>query len=279
MSSAVAGLKAHQTAMDVVGNNIANVNTYGYKASTTMFRDVMYQTISSGNGGTAAKGGTNPSQIGYGANASAVEVNTSRAGMVATSNPTDCYIDGEGYFVVNTGDGKLSYTRVGDNLKIDGSGNLTDGAGNILYGISGEAEAGTSAIADPKAITCNVTNTTYKNISIGQDGKVTAEKTDTNGTATTTIGTIALAYFSNPAGLTSIGNSCYSAGENSGKAVYYAPGSGSTGSLTTGALEASGTDLATEFTNMIQFERGFQANTKIVSVNDEMLQTLVNMKN
>lgn len=271
MSSAVAGLKAHQTAMDVVGNNISNVNTYGFKPSTTMFRDIMYQTLSAGKAGVAGtEGGTNPSQVGYGAAASAVEVNISgQTGMVATNNPTDCFINGEGYFVVKNGSGYL-YTRVGDDLKLDHNGYLTDGAGNYICGIN----EGSSA-TEPEPIHYTGADP-ISSISIGEDGSITANQ---NGTPVT-IGQLRLAYFINPAGLTAVGNSYYSADSgNTGTATYEKPGGSATGQLVTGALEASGTDLANEFTNMIQFERGFQANTKIVTVNDEMLQTLVNMKN
>ena len=270
MSSAVAGLKAHQTAMDVVGNNIANVNTYGFRPSTTMFRDFMYQTLSAGTEGTAGTtGGTNPSQIGYGASVSAVEVNMSgQTGMISTNNPTDCYISGAGYFVVQNGSGYL-YTRVGDNLSFDHNGYLTDGAGNYICG-KNEGSAATA----PEAIHYTGSDP-ITSISIGEDGTITA---NVNGSPET-IGQLQLAYFINPSGLTAAGNSYYSADSgNTGAATYEAPGAGSTGSLVTGALEASGTDLANEFTNMIQYERGFQANTKIVTVNDEMLQTLVNMK-
>lgn len=271
MSSAVAGLKAHQTAMDVIGNNISNVNTYGFKPSTTMFRDIMYQTLSAGKAGTSGtSGGTNPSQIGYGASASAVEVSASgQTGMVATNNPTDCFINGEGYFVIKNGNGYL-YTRVGDDLRLDHNGYLTDGAGNYVCGLN----AGSTATS-PEPIHYSGTDP-IGSVSIGEDGTITA---NVKGSPQT-IGQLQLAYFINPSGLTAKGNSYYSAESgNTGTATYEAPGKTATGSLVTGALEASGTDLANEFTNMIQFERGFQANTKIVSVNDEMLQTLVNMKN
>ena len=301
MSSAIAGLRAHQTAMDVVGNNIANVNTYGFKASTTMFRDVMYQTLAAGSGGQAGvSGGTNPSQVGYGANASAVEVNMGRSGMAATNNDTDCYIDGEGYYVVANGpltSGKPSgyvYTRVGDNLRFDSNGYLVDGAGNYICGVNNGAAAtadsslGATATTDmatmpnpPIAIHYATKDSdgkavTLGSISIGKDGTITAEKDGSS----VVVGRIGIASFTNPAGLTAVGNSYYSAESgNTGTPVYGKPGDNSTGTIVTGALEASGTDLATEFSNMIQFERGFQANTKIVTVNDEMLQTLVNMKN
>jgi flagellar hook protein FlgE len=313
MSSAIAGLRAHQTAMDVVGNNIANVNTYGFKASTTMFRDVMYQTLAAGSGGQAGvSGGTNPSQVGYGANASAVEVNMGRAGMAATNNDTDCYIDGEGYYVVANGMAKDTdgnsvptgyvYTRVGDNLRFDSNGYLVDGAGNYICGVNNGdgATADLTKTGDDVKLDMTGTDTspfkpvpicypltqkdaddndvpvTLGSISIGKDGTITAEKDGSS----VVVGRIAVASFTNPAGLTAVGNSYYSAESgNTGTPVYGKPGDNSTGTLVTGALEASGTDLATEFSNMIQFERGFQANTKIVTVNDEMLQTLVNMKN
>lgn len=311
MSSAVAGLKAHQTAMDVIGNNIANVNTYAFKASSTMFRDVMYQTIAAGTAGTdGSVGGTNPSQVGYGSTASAVEVNTGRAGMTSTGDDRDCYIDGEGYYMVANGaltngvpDGGYLYTRLGDRFQFDSNGYLTDGAGHYICGINNGGGAAsdltktgtnvdvalkdTSGARTPCAIRYDPADKTAGNgtkaavtlgsISIGQDGIITAQD-DTGNTVT--VGRITLSYFSNPAGLTAQGNSMYSSESgNAGEAVVTGPASGSVGSITTGALESSNTDLANEFANMIQFERGFQANTKMITVSDEMLQTLVNMKN
>ncbi len=267
MSSAVAGLKAHQDAIDVVGNNIANVNTHSFKSGSVSFRDVMYQNLTSASEGdeNAGTAGVNPSQIGYGSAAASVGVDTTNGGKDQTGRPNDCYIDGEGYFVVRDGKNGEKFTRVG-TLSFDGDGYLTDGNGGYVLGYDDENSAG-----DP----IHFDDTDLKNVSIEPDGTITAIASDGDAEV---IGQICLASFPNASGLEDIGNSYYRQTGNSGSPQYFEPGSGSTGNLVTGSLENSNVDLATEFSNMILYERGYQANTKIISVADEMLQTLVNMK-
>lgn len=267
MFSAVAGLKAHQTGFDVIGNNVSNVNTYGFKASSTMYRDVYYQTLAGSSSGTKDTiAGANPSQVGYGATAASVDVNTSRSGMATTGSSKDCYINGEGYFVVKDGDSGFLYTRVG-RMSFDDAGNLVDGNKKIV------CAAPTSAGGDPVAI--NIGTDVYNNITIGADGKISGEKADKS---IVVLGTIAIANVPNPSGLTQEGGSYYKKVSNTGTIAYYAPGESGTGSLVTSALESSNVDLANEFSQMIVTERGFQANSKIITVSDEMLENLVNMK-
>ena len=274
MFSAVAGIKAHQTGFDVIGNNVSNVNTYGFKASSTLYRDVYYQTLAGSSSGTASTiAGANPSQVGYGATAASVDVDTSRSGMATTGSSKDCYINGEGYFVVKDGSDYL-YTRVG-RMSFDDAGNLVDGNKRIVCGISGDTDASTNAIATPAAIHYD-TKDTYTNITIGADGKISGLKASDNKIYT--LGTIAIANVPNPSGLTQEGGSYYKKVSNTGTITCYAPGVSGTGSLVTSALESSNVDLANEFSQMIVTERGFQANSKIITVSDEMLENLVNMK-
>ncbi|QAT50685.1 flagellar hook-basal body complex protein [Caproiciproducens sp. NJN-50] len=271
MSSGVAGLKAHQTALDVIGNNVANVNTYGFKSSRALFSDVLYQTLTDATAPntTNGTGGVNPSQVGYGSTASSVSVDTGRAGMSTTGYSGDCYINGEGYFVVRDGASGYKYTRVGA-LSFDSSGDLVDGNGNLVLG----AQDKTFASGDPDTITCG-TSKSYSSISIAADGTITG--IDSSSGDPVVIGGIALAHFVNPAGLEQEGGNYYKATKNSGDAAYAVPGGGATGKLVTGALESSNVDLANEFSNMITTERGYQANSKIITVADTMLETLVNM--
>lgn len=136
MYSGVSGMKAHQTRMDVIGNNIANVNTYGYKASRASFRDIYYQTVSGASAATANRGGTNPSQIGYGAQVGSIDVIHTRSSFQMTDNGMDAAIAGEGYFQVQDSDGNIYYTRAG-MLSFDAAGNLVDSNGNFVLGVSG----------------------------------------------------------------------------------------------------------------------------------------------
>ncbi len=145
MYAAIAGLKTHMSKMNVIGNNIANVNTAGYKSQRTVFKDAMYTMYRNGSDGTSTTGGRNPAQIGYGSQVSTIDLNMS-SGSYAPGNAMDCMIDGDGFFLVgdkdvaNVIDGKnptsfksLSLTRVGD-FAFDASGYLVDGNGSCVYG-------------------------------------------------------------------------------------------------------------------------------------------------
>lgn len=133
LTSGVAGLKSHQTKMDVIGNNIANVNTYGFKASRVSFKDAFYQTIQSSTDATNYAGGGNPSQIGYGSVLGSIDVLHTRGGYTSTGEAMDLFISGEGYFVARDGNGRERYTRTGI-LNFDGSGNLVDANKQFICG-------------------------------------------------------------------------------------------------------------------------------------------------
>ncbi|MEG0942139.1 MAG: flagellar hook-basal body complex protein [Angelakisella sp.] len=137
MYSGVAGMKAQQSAMDVIGNNIANVKTYGYKASRANFSDVYYQTLSSGSSATGNRGGTNPTQIGYGVQLSGIDVLHGQSSFSMTGRSMDLAIAGEGFLQVQDGDGNTFYTRAGQ-LLFDPAGNLVDSNGNFVLGVSGD---------------------------------------------------------------------------------------------------------------------------------------------
>ncbi len=272
--SGVSGLKSHQTKMDVIGNNISNVNTYAFKAQRATFRDIYYQTLSSPSEGSTTRGGTNGSQVGYGAQVGSVDTIHSLTGYTPTDKSTDVCINGEGYFVVKDASGNTFYTRLG-SLRFDSAGNLVDSNGSRVMGLN---SASTGTIADlsglsPIAI-ANFNN--YKNVTINKDGSISG--TDKSTGTISTLATIHVASIPNQDALILEGNSYYSAGNNTGKITYEIPGLQGTGALITGGLEMSNVDLAKEFSDMIITQRGFQANTKIVTVVDQMLEELVNLK-
>lgn len=292
MTSAISGLKAHQDAMDIVGNNIANVNTNGFKSSGASFRDSLYQTLSDGGGDDATNGvaGSNPAQIGYGASLSGVSMDMTNGGQSSTGRALDCYIKGDGYFVISnkgkvtgtTYNGTPQYSRLGE-LTFDDQGYLTDGNGNyVLSATTTPASGSTPATTKYSVIQQTIAaTTTITNTAIGEDGTVSWKETDSSKSppvTTSKTAKIAIATFPNDTGLKQLGNGYYGVTSNSGAAKYSTPGVGEAGKLITGVLEASNVDLATEFSNMIIYERGYQANTKIITAEDEMLQTLVNMK-
>lgn len=136
MYSGVTGMKAHQTRLDVIGNNIANVNTYGFKSSRATFRDVYYQNIRNGSKPTAIAGGTSPSGVGYGATIGSVDLLMTDSAVTNTGNPMDIAINGDGFFQVQDADGNTFYTRAG-MLDIDSDGNLVDMNGYFVLGVAG----------------------------------------------------------------------------------------------------------------------------------------------
>lgn len=279
--SGVSGMRSHQTKMDVIGNNIANVNTYGFKTQRATFRDVYYQTLRNPGAPGTDRGGTNASQVGYGAQVGSVDTIHTISGYSPTNKATDLYINGDGYLAVRNSNNETLYTRLGA-LNFDESGNLVDVNGSRVVGLDNGTTGNsykTDASGNIDFATVDVIKIenydTYKNITINSDGTITA--LDTNDTIVT-IGAIPVYKIPNQDALKLEGNSYYSAGNNAGNPIVNTPGAGGTGALVTGGLEMSNVDLANEFSDMIITQRGFQANTKIISVVDQMLEELVNLK-
>jgi len=277
--SGVTGLRSHQTMLDVIANNVANVNTAGFKSSRVTFTDVYYQTLSEGTTSSETVGGTNASQVGYGTTVSSVDLINTRGGYSQTDKEKDLYISGDGYFTVQDAAGQTYYTRVG-SLDFDASGNLVDANGNFVMGASGEAMEeydpdSPDAIALTDLEKIQVTLDDYTSIAIGSDGLITGVDADGE---TQTLGQIALAVFPNSDGLAQVGNLYMQETGNSGSAIFSPPGSEVAGSFVTGGLEMSNVDLSKQLTDMIIAERGFQANSRIITTSDEILQELVNLK-
>ncbi len=277
--SAVSGLRGHQTMLDVIGNNIANVNTASFKSSRVIFSDLYYQTLSAASAPTATAGGNNPTQIGYGSMVSTVDVTNSRSSFQQTSRALDLYISGEGYFVVQNSAGEINYTRLGA-MSFDPAGNLLDSGGNILMGQVATPPitppATLPAMPNPPAI-INIANfDDYTSISIQPDGTITGTNTNTN--AIETLGQLAIAVFQNPNGLLQSGTSYFSETVNSGAPAFETAGSPNAGALVSGGLEMSNVDLSKEFTDMIIAQRGFQANARVITTSDQVLEELVNLK-
>jgi flagellar hook protein FlgE len=299
--------------MDVIANNIANVNTYGYKTSRATFRDVFYQNISAGGGSNAAAGGLggmNPYQIGYGAAVASIDTNHANTGYATTNVGSDCYINGTGYFIVGalqsgstTEFGQVNYSRVG-MFEFDEAGWLVDITGRLVAGVptggtgSGPNDSFTQSELRPIRIDYEAADGSgalpLNNIKIGSDGVVSAVGADgityafgedgsliaISGDSPATDGfmAIALAQVPNPAGLEMIGNSYYTTSGNTGQPQYFQTGTHNMGSIKTGGLEMSGTDISNEFADMIMTQRGFQANARIINVVDGMLEEVVNLK-
>lgn len=366
MYAAVAGLRAHQAKMDVIGNNIANVNTFGFKKARATFRDQFYATMRGSSEADMVYGGGNPSQVGYGSSLSSIEVDFGTASGAPTGNGMDVMIDGNGFFLVgkyfenglsNTSFDasvanltQLNLTRIGI-FNIDGQGWLVDSLRNHVYGFAQGYDDGTGTVTnklvttdgnalleplqvpwcyydangkvmtDPdsgKAIqvvwstdnegqytvdstinqqdnpteagpsgrvadgTNAPTDAVYiapmklSSISIGDSGDIVGINQDTEEVIT--LGKILIADVPNPNALEDTSNGYYRVKKNTGIVTAEEPGHGSTGSLSAGRLEMANVDLAQEFTDMITTQRGFQANGRIITVTDQMLEELVNLK-
>lgn len=404
MYSGISGLRNFQTKLDVIGNNIANVNTYGYKKGRVTFKDMMSQTVAGASAATENRGGTNPKQVGLGASSATIDTIQDTASLQSTNRSLDLGIDGDGFFVVRKGD-SLYYTRAG-NFYLDDLGTLVNGDGLPVQAFKlndkgdptneyGDVSINTNAVMpaqkttkitlegnlSPETIpdtttpyeraytqqlkvvdgngkshvidvyfvktaanTWNVffnkditqgtptpdmvmtftngipSTSTTGNVNITLDGGSTltipisdidySKLTQLNGPSTAvldadgntegkiesfnfgsngeinavysngeivTLGRLAVAKFSNNSGLMKAGNNLFQESINSGVANISPAGDG-TGSIVSGTLEMSNVDLAEEFTEMIVAQRGFQANTRIITTSDEILQELVNLK-
>jgi len=283
--SGVTGLKNHQTKMDVIGNNIANVNTAGFKASRVIFQDIYSQTVAPASAGNGTTGGTNPMQIGLGVQLATIDVLNTPSSSQYTGNPLDLAIDGDGYFVIQDGS-SYTYTRAG-NFYTDSDHNLVDSNGNYVMGYEVDTDGGlvyrdaTNAVCAATDAGAHLTmqriyvDPDYYDVSISANGQVVALDEATSETAI--LGQIVLASFPNPNGLEKTGENAYRTTVNSGDPAYSTPGGGGSGSLNPGSLEMSNVDLTAQFADMITTQRGFQANSRVITTTDEMLEELVNM--
>ncbi len=265
MYSGISGLRAHQLKMDVIGNNIANVNTVGFKASRVTFKEVLNQTIAPAYESIdGTRGGINPQQVGLGVAVSSVDVlHSTSNGIQRTDNPLDLSIAGDGFFMVRSGEDTF-YTRAGI-FSFDELGYLVNPSGYIAMDNNGDQ----IQILDLSE---------HSNVSIDNGGKITG--VDVDGFISE-LGNVGLAYFKNPNGLLKEGENIYRETPASGAPDIGRPGE-NTGTVTLsflnpGTLEMSNVDLAEQFTEMIIAQRGFQANSKIISTSNELLQELVNI--
>jgi flagellar hook protein FlgE len=268
MFAAISGLKNHQVMLDVTSNDIANVNTIGYKSARTTFKDSLNQLQRGSSGPGGGTGGSNAAQVGLGTQLGSID-NLMQGGAVQpTGNPLDVAIDGPGFFrvapttppaVPTTG---IQYTRAG-NFTTNGAGQLMTQDGYFVMGR--DAAGADSLITIPPGST---------NVAIGQSGEVSyVDGTGTRQTA----GFLTLATFNNAAGLERSGNNRWAESANSGGPNVGTP-SAQFGFTNAGQIEMSNVDLAQSFTSMITAQRGFQANSRVISTADEMLQDLVNLK-
>ena len=271
MYSAISGLKNHQTMLDVTANNIANVNTVGYKASRATFKDSLSQLQIGAAAPGGGQGGRNAAQVGLGVQLSSIDNLMGIGSLQSTGEVTDVAIQGPGMFVIGAGTppalpANFEYTRAG-NFTFDSEGFLTTQNGDFVLG---RAAAGAGAPNTYIQVPAGATD-----VAIGQDGAVSY--VPAGGGARETAGYLSLAKFANEAGLVRTSGNRWIESAASGAPEDGTPG-GEFGLTISGTVEMSNVDLATEFTDMISAQRGFQANSRVISTSDEMLQDLVNLK-
>jgi len=255
--SAASGMLAQQLNVDTIANNLANVNTAGFKKQRVDFQDLMYQTLKV-PGSPVADGVQNPSglQVGLGTTPAATTKILTQGTFQQTGNALDLVIQGDGFFQILQPSGEIAYTRAGA-FKLDSSGNIVNSDGYPLD----------PAIAVPSGATA---------ISVGADGTVAA--TVSGKTDPQTIGSIKLARFANPAGLLNVGNSLYKATAASGAAKISVPGQDGAGTVAQGQLELSNVEVVEEMVNLITAQRAYEANSQAIKISDTMLQTANNVR-
>jgi len=255
--TAASGMQSQQTNIDVVANNLANVNTTGFKKSRADFQDLMYQNLkTTGSPSTNTTQVPTGIQIGLGTRLAAVTKLFTSGDFTQTGNDLDMAIEGDGFFQIQMPDGTTAYSRAGA-FKKDSTGRIVTSDGYPLL----------PEIVIP-------TNATK--ISIGNDGTVSV--TQAGQTAPTNVGNIQLAQFANPAGLAAQGKNLFLQTDASGNATTGTPGQTGIGTITQGFLEMSNVNVASEMVNMIVGQRAYEINSKAVQASDEMLQTANNMK-
>jgi flagellar hook protein FlgE len=283
MYAAISGLDANQTMLNTVSNDLANVNTVGYKGSSVQFADSLTQVLRGASGATGGNGGSNPVQVGLGVQVNATVNEMSEGAFESTNNPLDVAIEGSGFLRVGAGSppalpSKVQYTRAGD---------LTTNSAGYLTTQSGEYVIGRAAVVGKEGATEPGTTDTYlvippgsADVTIGQDGSVSYQNENPESPEygkQVLAGYISLAQFPNEAGLERLGGSLWAQTASSGAPIVGTPDSKGFGATVSGELEMSNVDLASEMTSMITAERGYQANSRVITTADEMLQTVVSM--
>ncbi len=254
--TAASGMSSQTQNINVIANNLANVNTTGFKKSRPDFQDLMYQTVQN-PGSPSTNANQNPVgiQFGMGSRLAAVSKQFTPGDFQNTGGSLDVAIEGDGFFQIQLPDGSTAYSRAG-NFKIDSNGRIvtTDGYPMI-----------------PEIV---IPNNSSK-ISIGTDGTVSVIQA--GQTASSTVGNIQLANFTNPAGLSSMGRNLYQQTDASGNATTGTPGQNGLGTISQGFLEMSNVNVAEEMVNMIIGQRAYDANSKAITTSDQMLQTANNL--
>jgi len=254
--TAATGMDAQTKRIDTISNNLANVNTTGYKKTLTEFEDLVYATLrSSGTADTQGNRLPTGIQVGHGVKFAATEKVFSQGNFEQTEKQTDMLIEGRGFFQIMDTDGQIKYTRAG-SFKVDDTGRLVTNDGLPI---------------EPQITVPDGT----EDITISKDGVVSFKIAGQNNPSEMQL---TLARFINPAGLKSIGDSLYEETPASGAPTVANPGDGSMGSILQGFVEGSNVQIVEEMVNLIEGQRAYESNSKSIQTADSMLQTAVGLK-
>ncbi len=257
LRTAATGLTAQQRYVEIISNNLANVNTTGYKKVRPEFQDLLYETLKPAGGNRRADvEPMNEVQIGSGTELVATSKTFTQGDVTQTNNSLDMAINGDGFFMIRKGDNTIGYTRDG-SFKVDKNSRIVNAQGFQL-------EPGITIPSD--AVSVN----------ISREGVVSAVMQD--GKEEQTLGQIELARFVNQGGLKSVGDNLFEETAASGKAILEQPGTNNTGEIVQSHLESSNVDIVQEMVNMIVAQRAYEMNSKSVKTADDILSTAVNLK-
>lgn len=256
LSTAATGLEAQQAKIENIANDLANVNTDGYKRTTTEFQDLMYETVKEAGGSLGASSQTPVGiQMGMGVKVGAAHKHFEAGPAKITYNPYDLMIDGPGFFQVTTAQGENAFTRAG-NFHIDSQGILQ---------LSSGAKLNPQIVIPASAVSVTVTPM----------GEV---RVMMPGNAEAVVGQVQLANFQNDQGLMAMGSGLYRASLASGPPLQGVPGESGLGSIHQGALEGSNVNVANSMVDMITTQRAYEMGTKVMGIADQMLSATVNIK-
>ncbi len=258
LSIAATGMLAQQLNVEVISNNIANINTTGYKRQRAEFQDLLYQDLLRAGTNSSGAGTVVPSgiQIGLGVKPAAVYRITEQGNLIITDNSLDLAINGKGLFAVELPSGETGYTRSGA-LGRSASGDLVTANGFIV-------QPGITIPDDAIDITINAEGEVFVKI----DGQ----------TAPQSVGQLQLANFPNEAGLQAIGDNLFLETTASGLATLGTPGAAGFGAIQQGALETSNVNVVAEITNLITAQRAYEMNSRVIQASDEMLSSVVQLR-
>ncbi len=280
LSSAVSGLDAYQEQMDIIGNNIANLNTTGFKSATGNLVDAFSNTLQSATAAIGNNNATDGIQVGTGVMTASVTNDWSGGAINATGVASNLAINGNGFFMVQDPNTGAQYVTQDGTFSLNASGYLVTQTGMEVLGANtaGTPPSGLGPIkidttGMPATSSATATMTSY---TISGQGVITVNLSD--GTSFSR-GQLMLQNYTDPQALTNVGNNLYSNMANAGGlSAPTTPGSGPLGTIQSGAVELSNVDLSAQMADLITAQRAFEANSKMITTSDELLQTVVNMK-